>query len=204
MRKMAVYSRVPLEECWKKTKRKPIQLRWVDTRKSSGEVRSRLVAKEFKNSIRPELFAATPPLEALKMILSLVASAQISRKCWEECIWAENRHTAGGEGYGKEAWADNAIGILHTDVARAYFHAPSREDKFVYLPPEDWQPGDEDQCCRLNVSLYGTRDAAKNWEQAYVNVLTPLGFVRGKASPCIFRHRERALRVIVHGDDFVA
>ena len=29
-----------------------------------------------------------------------------------------------------------------------------------------------------------------------------MGFARGKASPCIFHHKGRDLRVVVHGDDF--
>ncbi len=28
------------------------------------------------------------------------------------------------------------------------------------------------------------------------------GFVRGKATPCAFRHQSKGLRVVVHGDDF--
>ena len=30
-----------------------------------------------------------------------------------------------------------------------------------------------------------------------------IGFVQGRASPCIYRHLEKQLRVWVHGDDFV-
>ena len=36
--------------------------------------RSRLVAKEFKTDINPELYAATPPSESLRLILSKLAS----------------------------------------------------------------------------------------------------------------------------------
>ena len=36
--------------------------------------RSRLVAREIKTDIRPDLFAATLPLEAMKVILSILAS----------------------------------------------------------------------------------------------------------------------------------
>ena len=58
--------------------------------------------------------------------------------------------------------------MMHTDVSRAYFHAPARELKYVELPPEDCADGSEawDLCGRLNVSLYGTRDAAQNWEMS--------------------------------------
>ena len=34
-------------------------------------------------------------------------------------------------------------------------------------------------------------------------VLTKLGFLRGRASPCCYHHPARSLRCVVHGDDFV-
>ena len=35
-------------------------------------------------------------------------------------------------------------------VRRAYFHAPARRRVFVELPPEDYQPGDEQTCDLLH------------------------------------------------------
>ena len=55
---------------------------------------------------------------------------------------------------------------------------------------------------RLNLSLYGTRDAAQNWSIEYTRMLEQVGFVAGKASPRNFTHRTRDLSVTVHGDDF--
>ena len=51
-------------------------------------------------------------------------------------------------------------------------------------------------------SMYGTRDAAQNWEYEYVEFMTQLGFRRGNFSPSAVFHGERQLRVVVHGDDF--
>ena len=50
--------------------------------------------------------------------------------------------------------------------------------------------------------MYGTRDAAQNWEEEYSSFLLESGFRRGKASPCVFFHKERNLHLVVHGDDF--
>ena len=57
-------------------------------------------------------------------------------------------------------------------------------------------------CGELLKSMYGTRDAAQNWEYKYVEVMEGLGFQRGLANPCAFYHPEREIRVVVHGDDF--
>ena len=50
---------------------------WAETDKGQPgkpNVRARWVAKEYKTRARPELYASTPPLEALKVVLSEVAS----------------------------------------------------------------------------------------------------------------------------------
>ena len=50
------------------------------------------------------------------------------------------------------------------DVKRAYFHAKARREMYVDLPPEDKEDG---MCGMLVKSMYGTRDAAHNWEHEY-------------------------------------
>ena len=92
--------------------------------------------------------------------------------------------------------------LIHVDVRRAYFHAPSRRDTFITIPVEDQEYGDHLRCGRLNVSMYGTRDAARNWEEHYDRILREAGFLRGAYCPCADYHPEWEFRVVVHGDDF--
>ena len=52
-----IWSVRPVSECWEKTGRKPVSVRWVDTDKGfmgegGMEVRSRLVARDFKGGTR--------------------------------------------------------------------------------------------------------------------------------------------------------
>ena len=73
-RKHKVYVKVPIEKCIRKTGKKPLGSRWVDIKKGDDEnpeYRSRLVAKEIKKDNSQDLFAATPPLEAKKLLMSL-------------------------------------------------------------------------------------------------------------------------------------
>ena len=83
------------------------------------------------------------------------------------------------------------------DVRRAYFHAPARRLVYVKLPPEEEEPG---MCGKLVKALYGTRDAAQNWEHAYIEFLETVGFRAGIASPCVFFHEDRGIRLVVHGE----
>ena len=55
-KKMGVYDKVPLEECYKKTGKAPLKARWIDIDKGT-RYRSRWVAKQFKNSDAEEWFA---------------------------------------------------------------------------------------------------------------------------------------------------
>ena len=55
---------------------------------------------------------------------------------------------------------------------------------------------------KLNLSLYGTRDAAQNWCREYSGFLVGIGFVKDKASPCNFVHASKELLLSVHGDEF--
>ena len=55
---------------------------------------------------------------------------------------------------------------------------------------------------QLNLSFYGTRDAAQNWTKEYTQALQAVGFTAGKTSPCNFYHKQAEISLSVHGDDF--
>jgi hypothetical protein len=179
--KHGVYIKVPIQECMRRTGKKPIGVRWVDINKgdkAKPDYRSRLVAKEINTHKREDLFAATPPLEAKKILFSPAVTT--------------------GTGYqrGQEM---KGMKLDFIDVRRAYFHAKARREVYVDLPEEDAEPG---MCGKLVMAMYGTRDAAQNWEIEYGNFMKEIGFAQGRATPCAFHHPGRDLRCVVHGDDF--
>lgn len=178
-KKMKAHSKVERSVA-KQLGAKVITTRWIDTNKgdeSKPDYRARLVGREIKIDDRPDLFAATPPLESLRMILS---------------ICAHHQHD------------DEPYRILSSDIKRAYFFAKAKRPIFIEIQIEDREPGDENKIGRLNLSLYGTRDAAMNWQDEFTGVLVKNGFQRGKASPCNFVNVQRKLCVTVHGDDFTS
>ena len=176
-RKMKVYEKVLRS---KAAGHKVITTRWLDVDKGDEQrpnYRARLVGRELKTDNRLDLFAATPPLESLRLLCSICASNQ---------------------------WRERPYRMLSIDVRRAYFYAAARREIYIEIPIEDWQPGDADKVAKLNLSLYGTRDAAQNWAEEYTRRLQELGFVAGLSTPCNFTCAEKELRVTVHGDDFTA
>ena len=75
VKKRKVYDKVPRSEA-----DAVIPVGWVDTNKGTSEVpiyRSRIVGKEFKRKSigeATEMFAATPPLEGVKAVISRAAT----------------------------------------------------------------------------------------------------------------------------------
>ena len=70
---MKVMEYAPVTECFTATGRAPIGVRWIDTNKgdrTKPNYRSRLVAKEYRVEACPELFAATPPTECMRLLAS--------------------------------------------------------------------------------------------------------------------------------------
>ena len=79
---MGVYEYATIGECYKMTGKQPIGTRWIDVNKGDSQrpnYRSRLVAKEYKVDVRPDLFAATPPTECLRLLLSKASENKDSK-----------------------------------------------------------------------------------------------------------------------------
>jgi len=170
-----IWCEKPVQECWSKTGKAPVSVRWVDVRKGSGEVRSRLVARDFKagEKGRDDLFAATPPLEGKRL---LVSRAMTRRK----------------DGKKRK--------LRFIDAKKAHLNPPCHEDVYIELPDEAGKP--KGVCGKLSFWLYGFRKAASAWEDLYTAELLQAGFIRGRACGVLFYHPVRDLQCVVHGDDF--
>ena len=77
---------------------------------------------------------------------------------------------------------------------------------FIELPSEDTSGKDweQDRVGRLNMSLYGTRDAAKNWQEEVARMMRQWGFVQGVYTPGLYYRPTWDIATLVHGDDFVS
>ena len=90
-----------------------ITTKWLDVNKGdevTPNYRARLVGREIAWEKRDDLYAATPPLESLKAVLSACASAQ------------EGSHP---------------YRVMAIDVKSVYFYAPATRPLFVRIPKED-------------------------------------------------------------------
>ena len=128
-RKMGVYTKVKREP-WMKI----ISTKWIDTNKGDADspnYRARFVGREIATYKRDDLFAATPPLESLRYIVSRCAANQY--------------------------YANNAdkFSIMSNDIKRAYFYAPSTRPIYIIIPEEDQEDGDGARVDQFNFSFMG-------------------------------------------------
>ena len=175
VKKHAVYEKVPMTQCWKETGKNPIKTGWADTNKGTSEcpnIRSRWVAKEYNTGPRPDLFSAASPLEGVKLVISEAASS-----------------------------SQKGTVLLVIDVRRAYFHAKARRRAYIELPEGDGGGPGSRQCGLLRKSLYGTCDAAQNWDCELRLFLEEIGLRRRQASMCLYSEEARGISASVHGDD---
>ena len=167
VKKHAVYEKVPMSQCWKETVKNPIKTGWADTNKGTSEcpnMRSRWVAKEYNTGPWPDLFSATSPLGG-----------------------SEARHLGGS------IKQPEGTVLLVIDVRRAYFYAKARRRVYIELPEGDGGGPGSRQCGLLRKSLYGTRDAAQNWECELGGFLEEIGLRRGQASTCLYSEEARGI-----------
>jgi len=182
MGQLRVWDVTTTDECRRVTGRGPYGTRWIDVNKGDDlrpEYRSRLVVQETRGNSTiakgdvAAVFAATPPLECLRLVCSLVMS-------------------------GDPSWV-----IRFLDISRAHPHCETHRNIYIRLPQEDPSSGNPDTCGKLRMALYGTRDAGQNFELKVHEVVTGAGCIQGVFSPCVYRHPVRKLFFFHHGDDFV-
>ena len=162
LRDLGVYEKVDEKGFVGKYGITPVDTMWVDTDKAfEGEpmqIRSRMCAREFKSDDRPDLYAGTPPLEALKAIRSIAAN---------------NKET---------------FSIIHLDVSRAHFLARAQRPVLIRLPVEDRMGTDAGKVGLMKKSMYGTRVAASNWERDWQEHVKNWGSQLELSSKNLFHH----------------
>ena len=105
------------------------------------------------------------------------------------------------------SWKKFSLKIMMiNDVARAFFEAKAMRTVCVELPTENMMEEDrkQDMVGLLRMSLYGTRDAATNWQKEVAKEMSRWGFERGKYNPCLYWHKRWNVQTLIHGDDFVS
>ena len=185
MQEMEVYTEVTKSFCVD-SNLTPIGTRWIFTNKGDTKnpiIRARLVAQETKSKTTMDpnntaaTFAATPPIEGLRTMLSRVMTGPAARSAEDEIV----------------------LGFF--DISRAHFHSPVRRQVVIRVPKEDGSI--TSGLAILGRAMYGTKDAAQCFDAHCETIMTKMNYKVGVFNPCLYSHLDNGTAVDRHGDDFI-
>ena len=136
-------------------------------------VRARWFAKENKTHARPELYASTPPLEALNVVLSEVTTGKRGGKLWQ---WST---------------CEGRISTLHRK-GECSLNCRQRISRQVM-----------NTCAAVAIQLVRhVLRSPKNWEEELASTPSDLKLMRGIACPSVWQGCIKGEHVVAtHGDD---
>lgn len=158
---------------------KPIGCKWVFKRKlnSEGEVikfKARLVAKGYSQVPGRDFSDTFSPVVKIKSIRILLALAM-----------------------------ELDLKIHQMDITAAYLNGTLKEDIYMLQPEGMQQQGKEHLVCHLKKTLYGLKQAGREWNECFDTFLKEFGLCRSKSDPCIYYHPKKTLYLGLYVDDML-
>ena len=101
-----------------------------------------------------------------------------------------------------------SMSLSSLDVVQAYLHAKLDRPLYMRVPPglpRTDSNGDKLICC-LDKSLYGLRQAAREWNKLFVAFLLEWGFVQSSADTCLFHYSALSrlvMLIVIWVDDII-
>ncbi|KAM1269944.1 hypothetical protein ACFX15_001999 [Malus domestica] len=91
------------------------------------------------------------------------------------------------------------------DVKTAFLNGDLEEDIYMVQPPGFSERGKDNMVCKLNKSIYGLKQASRQWFLKFDQVVTAHGFVENKMDDCIYlKHKgSKFIFLVLYVDDIL-
>ena len=141
---------------------KPIGCKWVFRRKynTDGSIqtfKARLVAKGFRQKEGVDYFDTYAPVARISSIRVLLALASVYN-----------------------------LFVHQMDVKTTFLNGNLDEEVYMEQPEGFVLPGNENKVCKLIKSVYGLKQAPKQWHEKFDFVILEFGFEHNTADKCIY------------------
>ena len=120
--------------------------------------KARLVAKGFKQIHGIDYDETFSPVAMLKSIIVLIAIA---------------------------AYHDYEISQM--DVKTAFLNRNLLKDVYMTQPEGFVQPKNSGKVCKLQISIYGLKQASRSWNLRFDELVKGFGFVKNEDEPCVYK-----------------
>ena len=91
------------------------------------------------------------------------------------------------------------------DVKTAFLNGELEEEIYMKQPEGFIEPGTEHMVCRLNKSIYGLKQASRQWYLKFDSVVSEFGFVENQVDECVYMKSEgkNFIFLVLYVDDIL-
>ncbi|KAL2247810.1 UNVERIFIED_CONTAM: Retrovirus-related Pol polyprotein from transposon RE1 [Sesamum indicum] len=93
--------------------------------------------------------------------------------------------------------------LHHLDVNNAFLHGSL--DETIYMTPPEGYGATKEMVCRLKKSLYGLKQASRQWNSEFTEKIKGLGFKQSKYDYCLFTNgtNNYFIALLIYVDDIL-
>lgn len=95
--------------------------------------------------------------------------------------------------------------VNHIDIVSAYLNSTLNEEIYMYQPEMFVQKDQQNKVCKLKKSLYGLKQAGREWNKKFNEILCGIGFRKCLSDNCVYimKKNEEFIIVALYVDDLM-